>query len=374
MYLHYEMNLTFDKIHRLNQAACMKFNKELDRYSPKVLLYNPHLKDDPHHRTIVKVPRLAPPFHKMIATKKKIEEKLNVQSSENGRLAFTCFTDVVQQLVMQDCGVQGMPPLTHYEGGTNKLHLVISFDGTGFGSQQINTIALNNPMTSQSAQMLRIFGIGNCADDRSGTSRLLGPNRAVINHLMRNPEELVVFGGKLIAFIIFVVLDVAALRHTEHLCNSGWCCCARDYALRQTPKKPTTVAEMHEQLKNCREPTCDERFVWAHMPLPGEDLPRACTAPGCTFGHDRSTVGAEHSAMLAEEARLLSDQSKKGKAAFSKWRMAHAHAHHNIQPGKYGEPMLWHHFWQVLLDALHLAELKFAQDTLEALHSFQCLG
>ena len=78
--------------------------------------------------------------------------------------------------------------------------------------------------------------------------------------------------------------------------------------------------------------------------------------------------------MLAEEARLLSDQSKKGKAAFSKWRMAHAHAHHNIQPGKYGEPMLWHHFWQVLLDALHLAELKFAQDTLEALHSFQCLG
>jgi hypothetical protein len=27
MYLHYEANLTFDKIHRLNQAACMKFNK-----------------------------------------------------------------------------------------------------------------------------------------------------------------------------------------------------------------------------------------------------------------------------------------------------------------------------------------------------------
>ena len=36
MYLHYEMNLTFDKIHRLNQAACMKFDKELNRYkSPR---------------------------------------------------------------------------------------------------------------------------------------------------------------------------------------------------------------------------------------------------------------------------------------------------------------------------------------------------
>ena len=102
MYLHYEMNLTFDKVHRLNQAACMKFDKEANRYKSKVLLYNPHLKDDPHHRTIVKVPRIAPPFHKKVATKKKIEEKLDVRSNENGRLAYTCFTDVVQQLVMQD--------------------------------------------------------------------------------------------------------------------------------------------------------------------------------------------------------------------------------------------------------------------------------
>jgi len=170
-----------------------------------VLLYNPHLKDHPHHhRTIVKVPRIAPPFHKMVTTKKKIEEKLNVSSNENGRLAYTCFNDVVQQLVMQDCGTQGMPPLTHFEGGHNKIHLVISFDGTGFGSQQINTIALNNPRTSQSAQMLFIFGIGNCADDRSGTTRLLGPNLAIINNLMAKPEQLVGVCGKMVSFTIFV--------------------------------------------------------------------------------------------------------------------------------------------------------------------------
>ena len=358
MYLHYEMNLTFDKIHRLNQAACMKFNKEANRYKSKILLYNPHLKDDPHHRTIVKVPRIAPPFHKMVATKKKIEEKLNVSSNENGRLAYTCFTDVVQQLVMQDCGRQGMPPLTHYEGGHNKIHLVISFDGTGFGSQQINTIALNNPCTSQSAQMLFIFGIGNCADDRSGTSRLLGPNLALINYMMANPEQLVKVGGKLVAFTIFVVLDVAALRHTEHLNSSGWCCCARDFALRRTPIKPTNVAEMYKLLKQCHEPTCDERFLWSHMPRPGEALPRPCTAPGCTFGHNPTTVAAEHAALLAEEARLVSDQTKRGKAAFSKWRMEHAHAHYNIQPGMYGSPMFCHDFKQVILDALHMAELN----------------
>ena len=42
-----------------------------------------------------------------------------------------------------------------------------------------------------------------------------------------------------------MTVDVAALRHVEHLANSGWCGCARDFALRQTPKKPETVQEMH---------------------------------------------------------------------------------------------------------------------------------
>ena len=356
MYLHYEANLTFDKIHRLNQAACMKFNKELNHYTAKVLLYNPHLKDNPHHRTIVKVPRIAPPFYKMVATKKKIEEKLDVKSSEEGRLAYTCFNDVVQQLMMQDCGTQCMPPLSHFDGGDNKVHLVISFDGTGFGSQQINTIALNNPWTSQSAQMLRIFGLGNCADDRSGTSRLLGPNLALINEMMTHPEKLVKVMNAMVSFILFVVLDVAALRHTEHLSNSGWCCCARDKALRQTPVKPTTVAEMYKLLEECHEPTLEERCMLSHTPVPGEDLPRPC--PRCNFGHNRETVAAEYATLLADEAKLACVHTKQGKAAFSRWRMAHAATHRNIQPGLYGAPMFYHNFNRVLLDALHLAELN----------------
>ena len=68
----------------------------------------------------------------MVATKKKIEEKLNVQASENGRLAFTSFVEVCQKLVAQDCGLQGMPSLPFYAAG-NKLPIVIQFDGTGFG-------------------------------------------------------------------------------------------------------------------------------------------------------------------------------------------------------------------------------------------------
>ena len=284
MYLHYEMNLTFDKIHRLTQAASMKFISAKDCYYRKVLLYHPHRKYDPRNpsRKVIKVPRIAPPLNKLVATKKKIEAKLNVQSSENGQLAFVSFTEVVQQLLAQDCGLQGMPFLPFYLAG-NKLPIVIQFDGTGFGSQQINTIALNNPATSQSAQMLRIFGLGNCSDDRSGTTRLLGENRTIINKIMREEDECILVAGGKVSLDIFVTLDVAALRHTEHLANSGWCGCLRDFALRQTPAKPNTVAEMYELLKKCHEPTCLERFIWSHMPPPGEALPRACTAPGCRF-------------------------------------------------------------------------------------------
>lgn len=70
-------------------------------------------------------------------------------------------------------------------------------------------------------------------------------------------------------------------------------------------------------------------------------------------------VAADHTAMLAEEARLAKDLTKAGKAAFSRWRMDHAHRHHNVQPGTYGEPMLHHvDFSNVILDGLHAAELN----------------
>jgi len=51
------------------------------------------------------------------------------------------------------------------------------------------------------------------------------------------------------------------------------------------------------------------------------------------------------------------DKSKSGKAAFSKWRMDHAHAHLSIQPGPHGKPMFHHDFQDQILDPLHLSEL-----------------
>ena len=55
---------------------------------------------------------------------------------------------------------------------------------------------------------------------------------------------------------VFIVTDLAALRHCEHLAGSGFCGCSQDFALRQSPaKKPASVAEMHALLRQCRCPT-----------------------------------------------------------------------------------------------------------------------
>ena len=60
---------------------------------------------------------------------------------------------------------------------------------------------------------------------------------------------------------------------------------------------------------------------------------------------------------MQEESILAKDESKSGKAKFSKWRMLHAHAHNNIQPGLFGLPFLEHDMDEQIADALHLAEL-----------------
>eukprot|EP00965_Chrysotila_dentata_P175815 5803702-Pleurochrysis_carterae.AAC.2 len=172
LFLHYyEMHQTLDKILRITQAASKHFDRDSDRYVAKVLLYNPHLPRD-----IVKMPRICPSPSRLAPLTKRMEEQLGVAPGEDGRLAFKSYKVVVQELLSQDVGVGQMPELPFFLGGDHPLPLVISFDATGFGSQQVNTIALNNPYSSKSAQHLLIFGLGNCSDDRSGTTRLLGDN------------------------------------------------------------------------------------------------------------------------------------------------------------------------------------------------------
>eukprot|EP00965_Chrysotila_dentata_P201385 6180539-Pleurochrysis_carterae.AAC.2 len=216
LFLHYEMHLTLDnKYLCIKQGASKHFHRDSASNMPITS-------------------KLAPLI-------KLIEARLGVDPAEEGRLAFKSFTAAVQELLLQDPGTSNMPELPFFLGG-NVVPLVISFDATGFGSQQINTIALNNPYLSKPAQQLRIFGLDNCSDDRSGTTPLLGENLNAINERLTSGE----LAGELATFLVgslpvniitktYVVLDVLALRHSEHIANSRWCGCTRDRALRTVP-------------------------------------------------------------------------------------------------------------------------------------------
>ena len=84
---------------------------------------------------------------------------------------------------------------------------------------------------------------------------------------------------------------------------------------------------METRCADCFEPDVTSRDVKSHNPLPGEDLPRPCVAPGCTFAHDRTTAAAQLKELYATEAEFVQDKSKAGKARFSKRRKKHFDTH-----------------------------------------------
>ena len=367
LFMHFEMRLTLPKIQQMVEAACKEYNRGSDRCKKKPWLSNPHDKS-----MVLMTPRIVPARTKLEPVIKAIGKTLGVQPSEEGLLAFRGFDLVVQELLMRDTGKLKMPTLPEFYGGLN-LPIVISRDATGKGSLQFTTAAARSPWASKSAQTLHIFAFGNCGDDRSGSSRLFGPNLKVINDLVEAAAEgrcsPVTIEGEVRNIMIdpYFTDDVSALRHGEHMANSGWCGCSRDKALRQVPiaSKPSTIAEMRAFVNgdtgSCRELSCRERDILSHNPLPGKDIPEPCIAPGCKFGHDPSKAAAEYAGLLATEAALATDKSKRGKSKFTEWGMQHAWKgstpHLNVRPGLHGRPLFRHHMKKQILDGLHHSEL-----------------
>ena len=134
-----------------------------------------------------------------------------------------------QDLADQDPGTLGMPTIQQLLKLGLKLTFVISYDCTGFKKQQMNTLAVNNPWTPKSAQLLRIYGLGMCDDGRGGTKRLMGPeNLEYLNQMLTDPASACIeceVDGEAVAIEPepLIVLDVSAVRHGEHLACSGWC-------------------------------------------------------------------------------------------------------------------------------------------------------
>ena len=116
----------------------------------------------------------------------------------------------------------------------------------------------------------------------------------------------------------------------------------------------------YEELKTCSYPSADERTILSHSKLDG--VLHSCIAPGCKFAHDPETADADFQDLLDKVKEFEADTTKAGKSRYSKFRMAHAHAHLNIQPGPYGAPFLKHDLnTRQILDPLHYAKLGLAK-------------
>ena len=235
LFLHFELQLTLHKIHRIMQAGCKQFNSITNRYAAKPLFFNKYKPN-----TFIKVPRIAPPEYKIRAVLTTIYTQLGIEIAEDGRVAYRPLSTVVQDLLSHDPGRYSMPPLPFFLGGAAKLPLLVQYDGTGFGKQQFCTIVIGNPFTPKSAQLLRPIGLANCSDNRSGAVRAFGPNLAEINELINADRENrpVSIGGFEIVPEVLVILDLSALRKGENMANSGWCTCSREDALRKVPPPP----------------------------------------------------------------------------------------------------------------------------------------
>eukprot|EP00965_Chrysotila_dentata_P129123 4268340-Pleurochrysis_carterae.AAC.1 len=78
---------------------------------------------------------------------------------------------------------------------------------------------------------------------------------------------------------------------------------------------------------------------------------------------------AAYALFVAEEKALLNETEDAGKQRYQKWRMDHAHAHFNVQPGKYGEPLMHIHTDDMVLDALHGTDINLCYPALKRLLS-----
>jgi hypothetical protein len=158
LYLHYECRMTLPKILEITQAACKRYDRACDSYGAKALLQHRFIKDK-----FIKVPRLSPPVSRLVPIIRSIEATLGVEHDDNGKIAFRGITELMQELMVQDCGKHLMPKLSAFTGGKLKLPIVIQFDGTGFGMLSINTAVVRNPFMPQSSQQLRPLGVGTSA-------------------------------------------------------------------------------------------------------------------------------------------------------------------------------------------------------------------
>ena len=94
----------------------------------------------------------------------------------------------------------------------------------------------------------------------------------------------------------------------------------------------------------------------AHEPWPGELLQRPC--PRCDYCHDESTTAREYTEEKEMREKLRADDSKAGRAKYTRWQTRRAKRHLNIKAGPEGLSVLRQATRRLRLCHLHVAKLN----------------
>ena len=352
VFLHLELGLTLPQITLLSQATCKTFVTAEGRYVAKTLDYSSY-----STQLLIHAPRITPPRSFLEPIIRGLKKDTGLELAENGRVSFRPVMPVLAQMIERDAGRCGTPTRAEFRAGA-VLHLLVSLDATGFGALQVTTLILFNPRLPQSSANCDILGMGNVSDGGEGATKLLGPNRDVINKIIRSagetPTPVLMPDNEALPVRIKVwnTADLSCVRHCEHLLGSGMCCCP-PLALRRVPKKPDTIPEMKTLCSECVGPALAVRQALGHRKHDGRVLPCPC----CNFGHSENPE-QEYDAFCAVEQTLLNDTSKGHEGRLSKWALDHAHAHLNVKPLASGQPTFDCDMTDQLPDVLHMLDLN----------------
>lgn len=331
--------LSFNDLQKFRVALTLKYSRDHDRYMHPVWFTVPQ---DMHlcRPRCMRVPEPIPAVHLIKAEFRKYQDELQVEVSEDGKVASHSFQEKVVEMHEQH-KAQGMLPEGCGQSEGNKHIIVYAFDAfpvKGISVEHAVIFSASLLSESQSESMCKIIFAGMVKENNEGINRMHSNRKLDVefNRMLSRGWVMGSDGSTKIWVQLIIACDKKAVENFVG-CTPGcaWCECSKDNRLATawpTDKPPRTWEEAARLLSAvCTRPfpTAFATLAAAHLALPWEKTPRKCRfCNGFPYLSEK-----EYTTDLKCYADKRADTTKEGVAAFQSERSAHAGA--NASPSQH---------------------------------------
>ena len=362
--------MSYNDLQQLRAALTLEYSKEHDRCMHHRWITNPHdVNEDgtlKQKSTFVRMPEPIPPVDLVRKRFKEFEDSLKIEVSADGRIATHRFKDRLLEMHEEHLALG----LIHPNCGKTRdfPHWVVyTLDGFPVEALSVEHAGIFSAMllvASQSEEFFRIITAATIKETCAELNRMHTLRR--IDHDFNSVTTKGYAKDKNGVPIYFKLLICADKKAIEMLrgCSPGcgWCTCSTDTRLSAawplTTPPPTTWNDAEARLRKvCKGafPTIFDVYAWAHLALPGEELPRHC--PCCNRRPYRNKEEYAEALRVTKEKRA--DTSKQGKAAWKAEKARHSQSHH--RQGLHEAPNLLFDMLSVIPEIMHLDNLNIAK-------------